>query len=213
LDFVDEQSGLCAESPLVGCSLPSLSAGESVYITIVAIVDATATGKVSATATVTGGGVSSSASATNVVDLRYPKPADLALTVKTASGGRQGARWTWRIFNLGPGGGHKAGFRGARRARWPDRRVDNERNVRSDQPGRQQDHLPSPHDPSAKQRLRHRPMRHVHGERRQHHRAPERYFRRGRPSRGEQPEREPGKGLSATFALKHGDRLKRAAKC
>jgi Domain of unknown function DUF11 len=101
----------CAPShTVVGCSLPSLSAGESVYITIVAIVDATATGKVSATATVTGGGVSSSASATNVVDLRYPKPADLALTVKTASGGRQGARWTWRIFNLGPGAATKPVF-------------------------------------------------------------------------------------------------------
>ena len=105
----------------LSCRVPSLSSSESVYLTIVAVVDATATGKVGATATVAGGGVSSSASATNVVDLRYPKPADLALTVKTASGGPQG--------NLDLAD------------RRPDRRLDDEWNLRGGEPGREPDYL------------------------------------------------------------------------
>jgi hypothetical protein len=94
----------CTLRPVtMDCRLPPLAAGDSVYITFQARVDASATGTISTHATVSGGGSSSSADVSATIDTRYPRPADLSLVLRSSSGGVHGATWTWRVGNRGPG--------------------------------------------------------------------------------------------------------------
>ena len=84
------------------CQIPNLSAGESVYITVMARVTATASGTATSTVTATSTGQSASSAAQTAIDASV-RPADLVLMLASSHGGSHGASWTWRVTNGGPG--------------------------------------------------------------------------------------------------------------
>ena len=84
------------------CQIPTLATGESVYITVMAQVDATARGTATSTVAATSAGQSASGAAQTALDAGV-RPADLVLALASSRGGSRGASWTWRVSNRGPG--------------------------------------------------------------------------------------------------------------
>ena len=92
----------CSLSGSYACQIPNLAAGESVYITVLARVDATASGTATSTVAATSTGQSASSAAQTAIDAGV-RPADLVLVLASSRGGSRGASWTWRVSNRGPG--------------------------------------------------------------------------------------------------------------
>ena len=92
----------CDATPGYACRIPTLAAGDSVYITVLGRVNANATGSARTTVTATGGGATASAQAENPIDATA-RPADVSISLASSSGGGHGATWMWRIVNHGPG--------------------------------------------------------------------------------------------------------------
>lgn len=92
----------CSESGGYACQIPTLAAGESVYITVMARVKASASGTATSTVTATSAGQSASSAAQTAIDASV-RPADLVLVLASSRGGRRGASWTWLVSNRGPG--------------------------------------------------------------------------------------------------------------
>jgi len=92
----------CSLDEGYACQIPNLSPGESVYVTVMARVDTTASGTATSTVAATSAGQSASSAAQIAIDASV-RPADLVLMLASSRGGSRGASWTWRVSNRGPG--------------------------------------------------------------------------------------------------------------